>query len=188
MSRKRTNQSSDRGSSSIAILVAVIGLAGTLVMAYFSFRGNMEPTAMIISATQTAEAKALHAPTSAADALIVQLVPAAARCLIVQIEPGMSVDYDPAGNIIRTTSERGAQGLYTYDGAGNRVQIRDPNGNLTRCEYDWLNRLAAVTDPLGHTTSFQYDGLGRISLMIDSRGNEIEYSYGEDGTPTPVVR
>jgi hypothetical protein len=40
------------------IIIAVITTVGTIVVAYFSFRGNIAPTELSLRATQTAEAKA----------------------------------------------------------------------------------------------------------------------------------
>ncbi len=56
MSRNKANKSPDKGNgNNIAIAIAIIGLLGTFVTAYFGFRASVEPTAMIIGATKTAQ-------------------------------------------------------------------------------------------------------------------------------------
>lgn len=56
MSRNKAGKSPDKGNSnSVAIVVAIIGLIGTLITAYFGFRASTVSTAMVIDATKTAQ-------------------------------------------------------------------------------------------------------------------------------------
>ncbi|MDP1614207.1 MAG: hypothetical protein Q8L68_00250 [Methylococcales bacterium] len=58
MSRKKTTTSTDKeGNSKTVIVVAVIGLLGTIATAFFGFLASTKPTEITINATPTAEAK-----------------------------------------------------------------------------------------------------------------------------------
>lgn len=59
--RNSNNKAANKGrtkgndSNNAALVVAAFGLVGTIITAYFSYRGSIEPTAMEIAATQRAE-------------------------------------------------------------------------------------------------------------------------------------
>jgi len=61
MSKRRLLSSKDF----VTIITAVIGVLGTITVAYFSFRGNTAPLELVIGATQTAEAKTISLAPSA---------------------------------------------------------------------------------------------------------------------------
>lgn len=61
MSKRRLISSKDL----VTIITAVIGVLGTITVAYFSFRGNTAPLELVIGATQTAEAKTILLSPSA---------------------------------------------------------------------------------------------------------------------------
>jgi regulation of enolase protein 1 (concanavalin A-like superfamily) len=64
MSRKKA-PSKQRNGINTAIIVAVIGLIGTIIAAYLSFRASSKPFELAISATQTAETNLVVVSTSA---------------------------------------------------------------------------------------------------------------------------
>jgi len=56
MSRNKINKPSDKGNNNnVAIMVAIVGLIGTFITAYFGFKASTASTAMIIDATKTAQ-------------------------------------------------------------------------------------------------------------------------------------
>jgi hypothetical protein len=58
MSRKKSVNEPNKGNyNSTLIIVAVIGLVGTVITAYFGFRANIAPTEISINATKTAESE-----------------------------------------------------------------------------------------------------------------------------------
>ena len=54
---KIKGKSKEGPSNKLAIAIAIFGLIGTVVTAYFGYRGAVEPSKIIIAATQTAEAR-----------------------------------------------------------------------------------------------------------------------------------
>lgn len=71
MGRRKTSSSSDKGNSNSGIIiVAVIGLVGTIAAAYFGFLASTKPLELTIYTTQTAEAKLTQTAIKAISATI----------------------------------------------------------------------------------------------------------------------
>jgi len=92
--------------------------------------------------------------------------------------------YDPFGNVVSTTDERGSTDTTVYDGTFHAFPVRecdalnhcltrnwdtvlgvesdstDANNAVTRHAYDPLGRLTQTTDPAGNTTTWQFFDIG----------------------------
>jgi hypothetical protein len=78
MSRNKNKKSPDKGNSyNTTVIIAFIGLVGTIITAYFGFRASTEPTAMIISATQTAQLSTLSTGFTPAAIVATNTIPQA---------------------------------------------------------------------------------------------------------------
>jgi len=106
------------------------------------------------------------------------------------------MEYDPAGNLIRTETraadgslvtvqEQGFDELnrlletrsphsdtedsttrFAYDGEGNQTGVIDPNGRITVRDYDAVDRLIREADPAGGLTEFGYNARNQLIGVI----------------------
>lgn len=97
-------------------------------------------------------------------------------------------EYDPVTcNLNRTINPLGSANSLEYDNAGNVVKSTDAEGRVTRYQYDALNRLTKVLDattaapnpPCGTpgVTCYQYDPRGNLTAVTDARGSVTRFEY-----------
>ncbi|MFI7703257.1 RHS repeat-associated core domain-containing protein [Nonomuraea sp. NPDC049480] len=82
------------------------------------------------------------------------------------VTPTVSHAYDAAGQLIRTTDERGYVTAFDYDQLGRQVRVTDPaptgqTAGRWVTEYDLAGEKLASVDPTGARTQVTYDDLGR---------------------------
>ncbi|MEV1172526.1 LamG-like jellyroll fold domain-containing protein [Nonomuraea sp. NPDC049784] len=82
------------------------------------------------------------------------------------VTPTTSNGYDAAGQLIRTTDERGYVTTFDYDQLGRQVRITDPapdgqTAGTWVTEYDLAGEKLATVDATGARTEATYDDLGR---------------------------
>jgi len=124
--------------------------------------------------------------------------------------------YDVAGNVAKTTDQRGHTTTFSYDSMRQLTQTTapaplnyltkfsyDPNGNLVKTEretgdalnpwqtttisYTLTGKKETVTDPQGHVTSYQYDQVDRLWKVTDAEGHTTEYLDDPSGRLYRVV-
>ncbi|WP_079178426.1 polymorphic toxin-type HINT domain-containing protein [Streptomyces mangrovisoli] len=71
-----------------------------------------------------------------------------------------SYGYDPAGNLLDVTDDKGNKWSYTYDQLGRKKTATDPDTGASSYTYDDMDRQTSVTVN-GDKTSTLYDELGR---------------------------
>ncbi len=112
-------------------------------------------------------------------------------------------DYDPAGQLVKTTLPDGSFIAYEYDTAHRLVAIEDAAGNRidytldalgnrveetvsgpggavfrkTMRDYDELNRLVAESGPAGSMMSYGYDLEGNRTSVTDADSNATSHHY-----------
>ncbi|MGH9896401.1 MAG: RHS repeat protein, partial [bacterium] len=88
-----------------------------------------------------------------------------------------SFEYDPQGNLIKTTNALGHETLVTqHDAHGRPLSLTDPNGLLTELAYDARGRLQRQSVD-GQITSFSYDGAGNVTGLTLPTGGSLRYTY-----------
>jgi RHS repeat-associated protein len=100
----------------------------------------------------------------------------------------VSIGYDAAGNVTRTTDELGHISYATYDPMDRVLTTQDPvqaaagPAVKTTYAYDPAGNLTSVTDPLGHVTSFGHDARNRLVSVVDpfNQGTGRQWTYGYD--------
>lgn len=112
------------------------------------------------------------------------------------------MEYDGAGNLLKTTYPDGRTLELKYDGYGNIIQMAYPDGRQISYEYDSLRRLERIAqgelevryeyNPMGTVcarklsdgsrTDYEYDAWGMLSKMRYERDGEVldEFSFGYD--------
>lgn len=83
--------------------------------------------------------------------------------------------YDEYGQLMRTDFA-GGFAAFVYDDNGNRVMMTDHLGTSTYA-YDGLNRLIKMTDVWGKTLEFTYDGAGNRTGIRYPNGKWVYYDY-----------
>lgn len=110
--------------------------------------------------------------------------------------PVTEFEYDPAGNLIKTTDARGNVTENVYDEIDRLIRRidSDPDGlggpmdaPVTEFDYDEEGNLITVVDPLGHTTQHEYDARNRRIRTIDPDGGVTEFRYDLDNNLTAVI-
>jgi YD repeat-containing protein len=113
--------------------------------------------------------------------------------------------YDPAGNVLSSTTASGTatssaydsdgdkiavtdvagsnSSLWTYDNMGNQLSMTNVSGDVTASAYDTLNNRIALTeaDPLGNSSTWTYDTMGNQITMIDTPGSPDVTAYDPIG-------
>ncbi len=97
----------------------------------------------------------------------------------------LSFSYDAAHRLTAVSDSLGNRIAYTLDATGNRVKedALDPSGALAQTrarEYDALNRLARVigaSDPAAQITRRQYDAAGNLTQITDPLGRVTAITY-----------
>jgi RHS repeat-associated protein len=111
-----------------------------------------------------------------------------------------TVEYNPHGQVLRTTDPLGHISSYGYDAYGNANSVTT-NGRETRSEFDPNGHLLTQTltgyigDP-AHPSAAQdlvlssnaYDPAGRLASATDSMGRLTTYEYTDNGLLTAAWR
>src|SRR5205823_1799504 len=108
---------------------------------------------------------------------------------------GHAVDlaYNPNGDLLTLTDQRGNQTVYTYD-AMDRVLGRQDSAPIPKTEsytYDGDGNLTGFTDRRGTLTAYTYDALGRMgTIFYDKQGSaydsRIDYTYDSGDRVTEI--
>ncbi|MGH8613902.1 MAG: hypothetical protein ACREYF_18235 [Gammaproteobacteria bacterium] len=86
-------------------------------------------------------------------------------------------EYDPQGNLIKTTNALGQETLLSqHDAHGRPLSLTDPNGLLTELAYDARGRLQRQGVD-GQISSFSYDGAGNVTGLTLPTGGSLRYTY-----------
>jgi len=89
----------------------------------------------------------------------------------------VSFAYDPFGNLISVTDQRGNTLTKTYDAYDRLSQTKDPNGGITQFAYDTEGHLLTLTDANGHNTNYTYDGNGNVLTQTNPLNFSTSYVY-----------
>ena len=99
-------------------------------------------------------------------------------------------EYDPAGNVVKTTNPDGYNLTFAYDQANRAVKANDPEGNSVNTVLDVKGKPKSVTDPNQNTTGYSYWDTSRNGLLKRatlptvsgfSQGRAVEYDYDPVG-------
>ncbi|WP_165419249.1 RHS repeat protein, partial [Corallincola spongiicola] len=90
-------------------------------------------------------------------------------------------EYDPLGNLLRSTSPLLNVTKYDYNGLGQQTESTDPAGGKTHYAYDKTGRVTQVTDPNGAITRYEYDGLGNLVKQHSADTGVTTYTYDAAG-------
>jgi RHS repeat-associated protein len=99
--------------------------------------------------------------------------------------------YDPFGNVVKTTYPDASTTSATYDSFGNELTSTDQMGQTTTYQYDAENRLTAVilpavTDPstgqvVHPTYQYGYDASGNQTSITAPNGGQTTFTYDANG-------
>ncbi|SEF70746.1 RHS repeat-associated core domain-containing protein [Nonomuraea solani] len=96
--------------------------------------------------------------------------------------------FDPLGQIVTVTDDRGNRTLSNYDDLGRRTAISTPDGGTTTTVYDPAgNPVREVTAnlakrPAAVTYTYDQNRLTEINYPVFT-GNNVRYTYGAAGAP-----
>jgi RHS repeat-associated protein len=79
----------------------------------------------------------------------------------------VSYEYDPWGNVSKTTDAVGNVITVTYDLLGRRTRLEDPDLGRWTYTVDNLGQLASQIDAKGQATAYTYDLLGRMTRRLE---------------------
>jgi RHS repeat-associated protein len=94
-----------------------------------------------------------------------------------------TIEYDAAGNVIRSTDQTGRISSFEYDAAHRLVQVKDPALQITRYEYNPRSNLIAVVDAINQRYTFNYDALSRVTTASRA-GLQMSFVYDGAGNRT----
>ena len=75
----------------------------------------------------------------------------------------LTYQYDPFGNLVKTTDVANNITVINYDKRGRKVAMDDPDQGVWTYQYDALGQLQQQTDAKFQTVTFDYDKLGRMT-------------------------
>ncbi len=116
--------------------------------------------------------------------LVTQTAPATTAAPSGQITTS---SYDPAGNVLTSTSPDGVTGTDTYSPLNQLLSVSYTNGtpNVTY-SYDANGNLIAMVDGTGTTTNV-YDPFDELTSTTDGGGDNTTYTYDLDGETTGIT-
>ena len=90
--------------------------------------------------------------------------------------------YDPQNRIIEVDERAGGQFLYSYD-SGHLTQVTDDGHQITSYAYDSSGRMQRVQQNGSQVCAIEYDGAGRVRAERLGNGREylFDYSTSRDG-------
>lgn len=89
-----------------------------------------------------------------------------------------TLEYNAAGDLVRSVNSAGNEALFETDGAGRVVKVTDPLGFDTRTEYNGVNQITKFIDALLQESRITYDPAQRAAAVIDPRNIAIRsYQY-----------
>ena len=97
------------------------------------------------------------------------------------------IDYDPQGQIRKTTDPEGHVREFIYDRAGNLASATDPRGYTTRYEVDTNGNLLKAINALGHERLYSYDKAGNLVTQTDARGKSTLMAFDAMNRRTQVT-
>ncbi|MDR6536758.1 RHS repeat-associated protein [Variovorax soli] len=95
-----------------------------------------------------------------------------------------SFEYDPRGNLVKSTNALGHETLYGYDSANRVISSTAPNGVVTTFTWDARDRLLTRTVAGLGTTTLSYKPTGLIETLALPTGLILSYTY--DGAHRPT--
>lgn len=97
-------------------------------------------------------------------------------------------DYDPAGNIIKSSHGSGRSVTYAYDALNRITTVTDADGRITRYQWDDQDNLIGVVDATGAKYQFVYDKIGEMVEEHRPGSKVWHYSYDKNGNPKVTRR
>ena len=101
--------------------------------------------------------------------------------VLLNEKPLIHLDYSEDDRTIAATFADGARELLQYDRAGNLVRTVDAAGGETELRRDDAMRVVELRDPRGHSTHFDYDNEGVPYGVRFPDGTHETYSTDEQG-------
>lgn len=89
--------------------------------------------------------------------------------------------YDPAGNLVNTTTANGRITSFEYDALNRVKSISLPDSNRIRYAYNSDGKVVSVADPRGLSTHYDYDGFGNRILQNSPDSGITWYDYDNAG-------
>ncbi|WP_051961843.1 RHS repeat domain-containing protein [Methylobacter sp. BBA5.1] len=97
-------------------------------------------------------------------------------------------EYDPNGNLIKSTDPLGRIRQYQHDPLDQPVRQLEPHPTVVGSTqgqidigYDSLGQLTSVTDPRNLTTQYQVDSLGNLTSQISPDTGTTSFTYDAAG-------
>ena len=174
--RKGLSSSSDKGNSNLEIIiVAIIGLLGTLATAYFGFLSSARPVELTIYATQTAEvrltqlanadtSKPLSAPTET----------------IVSTTPTNNAFWNGAMSARLPTFQEMSNGILSSIWTENSIDVRDMFKPDTAVYYGKVQKNKEYLLPVywcATSSDILNQNLAFISIQFSANGENIPDEY-----------
>lgn len=88
----------------------------------------------------------------------------------------VDIVYDALDRIVQVADASGVV-RYQYDPNGNLVSVTDQRGHTTEYEYDVMDRRATRTDARGETARYDYDAMGNVTRVVDRKGQVSVHEY-----------
>jgi RHS repeat-associated protein len=102
------------------------------------------------------------------------------RSITGQNAYAITLDYDDADRVVKTTYPDGSFKQYTYDRLDIST-VRDRAGRLIFLDHDSMRQLTRMTDPLGRVTTFEWCSCGDPKSMTDPMGRTTQWSKDVQG-------
>ncbi|MFN2497739.1 MAG: DUF6765 family protein [Pyrinomonadaceae bacterium] len=111
-----------------------------------------------------------------------------------QLAHTTNIHYDEFSRPIKTTYPAAVAGgtrlfeTVEYDPAGNVIKRTDSAARVTTFAYDNANRLLTVTDPALQVTQYEYNPRSNVTAVVDALGQRYDFDYDELSRPTTATR
>ena len=105
----------------------------------------------------------------------------------VAIEETTLFEYDPEGNLLKTTLPDGSTRENTYDEYRKIVQTTDPKGRKVNFNHDGRGLVKSAKHQSGRTIDYDYDKNGRINELGSSIGVSVTAEHDELGRVKKIV-
>ena len=91
------------------------------------------------------------------------------------------MEYDPRGNVLRSTDALGGVTTHSYDAEGNQLTTTNPEGETTTRTFDSRRNQLTTTNALGETHTLTYNSQDKVTSRTDPLGRVTKFAYTSTG-------
>ncbi len=96
--------------------------------------------------------------------------------------------YDSGNRVVEISQKGGSRFMYSYDSAGYLAQVTDADQRITRYSYDLAGRMNRITQNGKTICALEYDIADRVKAetLVDGRTYSFRYSLSNDGAVSAI--